>query len=106
MGGLTVQRYQNWMGSIASRRANVRRKFCKSVDCWQKPSPTRTFDSVLSGTLGKSLRAMAGEYSGLVHQPASLVGASHTGVVSEAEIGGQRSGVRNLCWDRASGRSG
>ena len=43
------------------------------------------------GTLGKSLRAMAGEYSGLVHQPASLVGASHTGVVSEAEIGGQRS---------------
>src|SRR5438045_990085 len=37
----------------------------------------------LSPALGKSLRAMAREHSGLVHQPAGLVGASHSGVVSQ-----------------------
>ena len=49
--------------------------------------------------LGESLRAMAGEHSGLVHQPPGLVGPSHPGVVSqsEARIRGQKSEFRNLC---------
>src|SRR5438874_13259419 len=55
----------------------------------------RTLDSVLSGALGKSLRAMAGEHSGLVHQPAGVVGAPHTGMVCEREVRGRRSEVRN-----------
>src|SRR2546423_11976375 len=66
----------------------------------------RTLDSVLSGALGKSLRAMAGEHSGLVHQPASLVGASNTGVVSAAEVRGQRSEGRDLRRHRAARRPG
>ena len=35
--------------------------------------------------LGKSLRAVAGEHSGLVHQPPGLVGTSDSGVVPEAK---------------------
>ena len=38
----------------------------------------------LSSALGKGLCAMAGEHSGLVHQPAGLVGASDPGLVSKA----------------------
>ena len=34
--------------------------------------------------LGEGLRAVAGEHSGLVHQPAGLVGPPHSGLVSEA----------------------
>ena len=40
--------------------------------------------------LGKSLRAMAGEHSGLVHQPPDLVGPSDTGVVSKDRNRGTR----------------
>src|SRR3954463_9271708 len=43
----------------------------------------RSPDPVLSPALGESLCAMAGEHSGLVHQPPDLVGTSHTGVVPE-----------------------
>ena len=43
----------------------------------------RSSDSFLSRALGKGLRAMAREHSGLVHQPAGLVGPSHSGVVPE-----------------------
>src|SRR5205085_8402235 len=43
----------------------------------------KTSHPFLSPALGKSLRAMAREHSGLVHQPAGLVGASHSGVVSQ-----------------------
>ena len=34
----------------------------------------------LSRALGEGLRSLDGEHSGLVHQPAALVGASHSGV--------------------------
>ncbi len=40
----------------------------------------RSSHPLLSRALGKGLRAMAGEHSGLVHQPAGLVGPSHSGV--------------------------
>src|SRR4030095_13054287 len=43
----------------------------------------RSPDPLLSAALGESLRAMAGEHSRLVHQPAGLVGASDTGLVPE-----------------------
>ena len=43
----------------------------------------RSFDPLLSRALGKGLRAMAGEHSGLVHQPPDLVGPSHSGLVSK-----------------------
>ena len=43
----------------------------------------RSSDPLLSSALGKSLRAMAGEHSGLVHQPPDLVGPSDTGLVPE-----------------------
>ena len=144
MDGLIARRYRNCTGSIASRRAKVRRKFCKSVGCWRKPSryennvgfsersevpieprlseqwflrypKTKEALAVVRehlirffpGTLGKGLRAMAGEHSGLVHQPAGLVGASHTGVVSQK----QRSEMQQIrsqkfMSHRASGRSG
>src|SRR5436309_16133074 len=62
----------------------------------------RTLDSVQSGALGKSLRAMAGEHSGLVHQPAGVVGASHTGLVPE--IPNFRSQISDLRRHRAAGR--
>src|SRR5205823_13190422 len=39
----------------------------------------------LSQALGKSLRAMAREHSGLVHQPAGLVGTPDTGLVPKIE---------------------
>ncbi len=45
--------------------------------------------------LGKGLRAMARKHSGLVHQPANLVGTSNTGLVPEI---GNRSEDENLCW--------
>src|ERR1017187_2231166 len=44
----------------------------------------RSSHPVLSGALGKSLRAMAREHPGLVYQPPGLVGASHPGVVPES----------------------
>ena len=52
----------------------------------------RSSYSFLSPALGKSLRAMAREHSGLVHQPPGLVGASDTGLVSEAEVSRLRRG--------------
>src|SRR5438045_1999473 len=51
---------------------------------------------LLSRALGESLRPMAGKHSGLVHQPPGLVGASHTSMVPETEVTGQRSKVRDL----------
>ena len=41
-------------------------------------------DSVSPRALGNGLPALAGEHSGLVHQPPALVGPSHSGLVSEA----------------------
>src|SRR5438128_7065882 len=67
----------------------------------------KTSHPLLSQTLGKSLRAMARQHSGLVHQPTSLVGTSNTGVVPpESEVRGQRSEVRNLCRCEAAEGSG
>src|SRR6266853_295163 len=43
----------------------------------------KTSHPFLSEALGKSLRAMAGKHSGLVHQPPGLVGTSDTSLVSE-----------------------
>ena len=37
-----------------------------------------------AGALGRGLPTLAGEHSGLVHQPSALVGPSHSGLVSEA----------------------
>src|SRR5207237_5774103 len=45
----------------------------------------RASHSLLPEALGESLRAMAREHSGLVHQPTSLVGTSNPGVVSKIE---------------------
>src|SRR5205807_2392264 len=62
-----------------------------------------TPDPLLSAALGKSLRAVDQEHSGLVHQPAGLVGTSDSGMVPpESEVRGQRSEVRNLCWIEAA----
>src|ERR1700730_7030785 len=44
----------------------------------------RSSHSFLSRALGKGLRAMAREYSRLVHQPPGLVGPPHTGMVPES----------------------
>ena len=44
--------------------------------------------------LGESLRAMAREHSGLVHQPPDLVGASDTGVVPKSETGTETRSAR------------
>src|SRR5690242_19316699 len=41
----------------------------------------RSFDPLLPRALGKSLRPMAGEHSGLVHQPPGLVGTPNPGLV-------------------------
>ena len=41
-------------------------------------------DSFSPGALGSGLPTLAGEHSGLVHQPPALVGPSHSGLVSEA----------------------
>src|SRR5260370_237865 len=45
----------------------------------------KTSHPFLSQALGKSLRAMVGEHSGLVHQPPGLVGTSDSSVVPESE---------------------
>src|ERR1051326_6668923 len=65
-----------------------------------------TSDSFLAEALGESLRAVDQEYSGLVHQPAGLVGPSHSGVVSEAEVRSQKSEVRHLCRHQTAKGSG
>src|SRR5713101_6425981 len=58
---------------------------------------------LLSCALGKSLRAMAGEHSGLVHQPPGVVGTPDTGVVPEIKIG---RGKRVACETRECSRYG
>src|ERR1700720_4003599 len=55
-------------------------------------------DSFLSRALGKGLRTMAREHSGLVDQPPGLVGTSDTGLVSKSEV----REIRNLCRHRAA----
>jgi valyl-tRNA synthetase len=48
------------------------------------------------GTLGEGLWAMAGEHSRLVHQPAGVVGASHTSLVSKQGRGSRDQGETEI----------
>src|SRR5205807_2162724 len=75
-----LQRSQRSPDRAADQRAVVS---AVSKDEGSARGGARAFDPIFPGALGKSLRAMAGEHSGLVHQPAGLVGASHTCVVTE-----------------------
>src|SRR4051794_1901336 len=65
----------------------------------------RSPDSLLSAALGKGIRAMAGEHSRLVYQPADLVGTSDSSLVSEAEVRGRDSEIGNLRRTRAAAGS-
>src|SRR5947209_19874463 len=64
----------------------------------------KTSDSILSPALGKSLPAVDQEYSGLVHQPAGLVGTPHPGLVCESARPQIQSA--NLCRDQSAEGSG
>ena len=61
---------EQWFLALSENEGSARRR-------------ARSSHPLLSRALGKGLRAMAGEHSGLVHQPAGLVGTPDTGVVSE-----------------------
>src|SRR5207237_2924582 len=65
------------------------------------PRRPPTFDPLLSGALGEGLWTMAREHSGLVYQPANLVGSSNSGVVP------RRRGTRpnRIAWRRLDARS-
>src|ERR1051326_1908564 len=65
---------------------------------------SRTSDPFLSPALGKSLRPMAREYSGLVHQAPGVVGTSHARLV--CEIPNPKFQISNSCRPRAALRSG
>ena len=43
-------------------------------------------DRILSQTMGKDLSPLVGQHPRLVHQPATLVGASHSGLVPQGKI--------------------
>ena len=77
-----IQRAQRSADRAAPERAMV---FALSENEGSARRGARPSDSVLSPALGKGLRAMAGEHSGLVHQPPDLVGPSDSGVVSKPE---------------------
>src|SRR5712692_6937165 len=67
----------------------------------------KTSHPLLSRALGKSLRAMAREHSGLVHQPPGLVGTSDSGLVFETGNRKAESGEQKyLCRHRTTARSG
>src|SRR5262249_15959601 len=46
----------------------------------------RGTDEVFSRALGQGLRSLADQHSGLVHQPATLVGTSRAGVASRSRM--------------------
>ena len=73
-----LQRTQRRADRAAPERAMVS---ALSEDEGSARGRARSSHPFLSGALGKSLRAMAGEHSGLVHQPAGLVGTPHSGLV-------------------------
>ena len=77
-----LQRAQRCADRAAPERAMV---FALSENEGSARGGARSSDPFLSRALGKGLRAMAREHSGLVHQPPGLVGPSDSGVVSETE---------------------
>ena len=91
--------HENNVG-FSDRRVTAISEDRRSIKRGARPS-----DPVLSSALGEGLRPMAGEYSGLVHQPAGLVGTSHTGMVCEEEGRGRRTEDRHLRGDGATARS-